>query len=81
MKKILSIAVVSVLLLSGVAVALQSEEQANDSGMHGMKDRTKNEKQGMDRDSMMRMMKMMDQCSAMMESAPADSGAGKESNK
>jgi hypothetical protein len=64
----------SFLVLSGLAMA-QSGEKKPDSSMmeHMMK--------GKDKESNERMMKMMDQCSAMMESAETDAGAAKESQK
>jgi hypothetical protein len=86
MKKLISIGLLSLLLLSGVALANQSSEQEKNSSsmqnnmgemMKGEKDGEKG-KEGMG--GMMRMMKMMDQCSAMMESAK-DSGGAKESQK
>jgi hypothetical protein len=78
MKTITSIALVSFLVLSGMALAAQSDEQKEHSSM--MEEMMKGGKEGEHKDGMMRMMKMMDQCSAMMESAK-DSGGAKESQK
>ena len=72
MKKIVLTGVVSLLLLSGVALAVQSEEQKSRSNMHGMMEQMKggNGMEGMGgMEGMMRMMKMMDQCADMMESS------------
>jgi hypothetical protein len=66
MKTITSIALVSLLVVSGMALAAQSDEQKEHSSM--MEEMMKGGKEGEHKDSMMRMMKMMDQCSAMMES-------------
>ncbi|HWO41522.1 MAG TPA: hypothetical protein VNO43_06930 [Candidatus Eisenbacteria bacterium] len=77
MKRIASIGVVSLLLLSGVALGVQPEEQKGDSPVRGMMDRMNKGEQGMDGDRMMRMMKMMDQCSAMMDSAQKDAESEK----
>lgn len=59
--------VVSFLILSGWALAAQKPEQKQDPSMmeHMMKQGEGEKSEG----GMMRMMKMMDQCSAMMESA------------
>jgi Spy/CpxP family protein refolding chaperone len=79
--KTISLAVLlSFVVLSGVALASQSGEQKKrpsrmEEMMKGGKD---GEHMG---SSMMRIMKMMDQCSAMMESAHADSDKAKESQK
>jgi hypothetical protein len=78
MRTITSIAVVSFLVLSGLALASQSNEQKEHSSM--MEEMMKGGKEGEHKDGIMRMMKMMDQCSAMMESAK-DSGRAKESQK
>ena len=78
MKTVTSIALVSFLVLSGMALAAQSDEQKEHSSM--MEEMMKGGKEGEHKDGMMRMMKMMDQCSAMMESAK-DSGGAKESQK
>jgi prophage maintenance system killer protein len=77
--KTISLAVlVSFLVLSGLALAAQSGEQRDHSSM--MQEMMKGEKQGEHMDGMMRMMKMMDQCAAMMESTHG-SEAAKENHK
>ena len=78
MKTITSIALVSLLVVSGMALAVQSDEQKEHSSM--MEEMMKGGKEGEHKDGMMRMMKMMDQCSAMMESGKESAGA-KESQK
>jgi hypothetical protein len=78
MKTITSIALVSFLVLSGMALAAQSDERKEHSSM--MEEMMRGGKESEHKDSMMRMMKMMDQCSAMMESGK-DSGGAKESQK
>ena len=78
MKTITSIALVSLLVVSRMALAAQSDEQKEHSSM--MKEMMKGGKEGEHKDGMMRMMKMMDQCSAMMESGKESAGA-KESQK
>jgi len=78
MKTITSIALVSVLLLSGLALASQSGEQKDHSSM--MEEMMKGGKDGEHKDEMMRMIKMMDQCAAMMQSAKEPAGV-KESQK
>jgi len=78
MKTITSIALVSLLVVSGMTLASQSSEQKEHSSM--MEEMMKGGKEGEHKDSMMRMMKMMDQCSAMMESGKESAGA-KESQK
>jgi hypothetical protein len=78
MKTMASIALVSLLVLSGMALASQSGEQKEHSSV--MEEMMKGGKEGEHKDGMMRMMKMMDQCSAMMESA-RESGGTKESQK
>ena len=78
MKTITSIALVSLLFVSGMALAAQSDEQKEHSSM--MEEMMKGGKEGEHKDGMMRMMKMMDQCSAMMESGKESAGA-KESQK
>lgn len=71
---------VSFLVISGIGFAQQTEKQEQRSPMQGrMEDMMKDRKEG-STDGMMRMMKMMDQCSQMMESAK-DSGGAKESQK
>ena len=78
MKTITSIALVSLLVVFGMALAAQSDEQKEHSSM--MEEMMKGGKEGEHKDGMMRMMKMMDQCSAMMESGKESAGA-KESQK
>ena len=78
MKTITSIALVSLLVVSGMALAAQSDEQKEHSSM--MEEMMKGGKEGEHKDGMMRMMKMMDQCSPMMESGKESAGA-KESQK
>ena len=70
--------VMSFLILSGWALAAQNTEQKQDRSMmeHMMKEGKDGEHMG----GMMRMMKMMDQCSRMMESAHG-SEESKESPK
>jgi hypothetical protein len=80
MKTVTSIALVSFLVLSGMALAAQSGEQKERPSSPMMQEIMKGGKEGEHMDGMMRMMKMMDQCSAMMESGK-DSGGAKESQK
>jgi hypothetical protein len=68
MKTIASGVLISVLVLSGLALASQSEEQKEHPSTPMMQEMMKG-KEGEHMNGMMRMMKMMDQCSAMMESA------------
>ena len=72
MKMITLTVLVSFLVLSGLALASQSSEQKEHSSM--MEEMMKGGKEGEHKDGMMRMMKMMDQCSAMMESAKGSGG-------
>jgi hypothetical protein len=66
MKTIASIALVSLLIISGMALASQSGEQKDASStMEGM---MKGGEEGEHMQGMMRMMKMMDQCASMMDS-------------
>ena len=74
MKTITSIALVSFLVLSGMALAAQSGEQEQRSSSPMMQEMMKGGKEGEHMDGMMRMMKMMDQCSAMMDSSEAKAG-------
>lgn len=68
MKKFALALLVSSLVVSGIALAQQSGKQEESSHMQGMMgDMMKGGKEGERMDGMMRMMKMMDQCSAMME--------------
>jgi len=75
MKTITSIALVAFLVLSGLALASQSGEQKDHPSM--MEEMMKGKKEG---EGMMRMMKMMEQCGTMMESAK-ESGGAKESQR
>jgi hypothetical protein len=60
---------VSFLVISGIGFAQQAQKQEQRSPMQGrMEEMMKGKKEG-DMDGMMRMMKMMDQCSQMMESS------------
>jgi len=74
MKKAMFVGLVSALILSGVALAKQVEEEKKGSSMQGMMQEMMKGESGGERDmeGMMGMMgqmtKMMDQCSAMMES-------------
>lgn len=78
--KTISLAVlVSFLVLSGLALASQSGEQKERPS--SMQEMMKGDKDGEHMGGIMRMMKMMDQCSAMMESAQTDAGREKESQK
>lgn len=79
MKNMMFVGLVSLLIFSTVALASQSEGQKKDSPMGGMMEQMMKGGEGMG--GMMRMMKMMDQCSAMMESAHAESGKAKEGQK
>ncbi len=73
MKKSLFVVLVSFLMWSGVALGQQSgKQESNQQGspMQGMmEEMMKGGKEGEHQDGMMRMMKMMDQCSAMMETS------------
>ena len=71
--------VLSFLVLSGWALAAQTAEQKEDLSImeHMMKEGEGEKSRG----GMMRMMKMMDQCSRMMESAKADSGEPQQGPK
>ncbi len=85
MKKFVLVLLVS-LMVSGVALAQQSGKQESSqqqgSRMQGMmEDMMKGGKEGENKDGMMRMMKMMDQCSQMMESSHPDSGPAKKDQK
>jgi len=86
----LGVPVVAVFLaLSGVTLAQQLEDQKESSSMKESMSQMMKEKQsdqggmhGMgDMSGMMGMMKMMQQCAAMMQSAHADGGNEKESQK
>jgi hypothetical protein len=71
--------VMSFLILSGWALAAQKAEQKQDPSM--MEHMMKEGEGGKGRGSMMRMMKMMDQCATMMESAQAESDQSMEKPK
>lgn len=72
---------VSFLVISGIGFAQQTQKQEQRSLMQGgMEEMMKGKKEG-DMDGMMRMMKMMDQCSQMMESSHPDSGPAKKDQK
>jgi hypothetical protein len=76
---------VSFLALSGWALAAQTAEQKERPTMPSnpmMQEMLKDGgKEGEHMGGMMRMMKMMDQCSAMMESAKADSAEPQQDQK
>lgn len=80
----IALALVSLLLVSGWGLAAQSSKGSEDRSPKGetrmMEEMMKNNKEGNQMGAMMRMMKMMDQCAAMMESAH-DKGAVKEEEK
>jgi hypothetical protein len=78
MKTTALVVVVSFLILSGWALAAQKAEQKLDPSTmeHMMK-----EGDGSSRGGMMRMMKMMDQCATMMESAQAEPDQSMEKPK
>jgi len=67
MKKAMFVGLVSALLLSGVALATQVEEEKKGSSMRGMMQEMMKGENGME-GMTEQMSKMMDQCSAMMES-------------
>jgi hypothetical protein len=73
---------VSFLVLSGLALASQSGESGNKTERpSSMEETMKSGKEGEHIDGMMRMMKMMDQCNAMMESAHDHGEKTKETPK
>jgi hypothetical protein len=75
MKNFVLALLVSSLFVSGVAVAQQSGKKEEGPPMKGMmEDMMKSGKDGGHMEGMMRMMKMMDQCSAMMDSSEANAG-------
>ena len=80
MKRISLAVVVSVLIVSGIAFAAQSNDQRQDPSVmdQSMMGEAQDGKGG--EDHMMRMMKMMEHCNAMMESAKSSDGS-KESPK
>jgi hypothetical protein len=79
MKTITLAVLVSFVVLSGLARASQSGEQKEHSSM--MEEMMKGGKEGEHMGGMMRMMKMMDQCAAMMESGHEQGEKSKESEK
>ena len=80
MKTIILGVVVSLLVLSGLALGQSQEAGKKTERPSSMEEMMKGDKDGEHMgSSMMRIMKMMDQCSAMMESAQTDAGAAKES--
>ena len=89
MKMLAFFALAGFLALSGVTLAQQAREQKNGSSMmESMPDTMKGKPSGEggmhgmgDRNGMMRMMKMMDQCAAMMESAHGSEGAPENQKK
>jgi hypothetical protein len=70
---------VSFLSVSGWTLAAQTAEQKQDPPM--MEHMMKEGQDGKSHGGMMRIMKMMDQCSRMMESAKADSGEPQQGPK
>ena len=80
MKRIGLSVLLSILVLSGLSLAAQWGEQNESPSMPMMQEIRKGGKEGEDM-GMMRMIKMMDQCSAMMESAKADSGEPQQGRK
>jgi cytochrome c556 len=79
MKKITLAVLVSFLTVSGLALASQGEEQKERPSM--MQEMMKSGKDREHMGGMMQMMKMMEQCSAMMESAHDHGEKTKESQK
>jgi len=74
MKKAIFVALVSALILSGVALATQVEDQKKGSSMRGMIQemmKGENSMEGM-MEMMGQMTKMMDQCTAMMGSGESE---------
>jgi hypothetical protein len=83
MKNISSAVAVSLVVLFGLAFAAQESQQKDRSSMKQgsmMEEMMKSGKDEGRLGGMVRMMKMMDQCAAMMESADS-SGAMKEDRK
>ncbi len=88
MKKFVMLGLVSLLIVSGIALADQSEEQKGSSMQGMMQQMMGGEKAGKGTSEMggmmgmMKMMgqmtKMMDQCSAMMSSDPTPEDQGKQ---
>ncbi|MBI2209141.1 MAG: hypothetical protein HYU47_00865 [Deltaproteobacteria bacterium] len=86
MKKMALAGLVSLLILSGAALAQQSGEQKKSSSMEGMMEQMMKGEKGGEGGmggmmGMMGMMKMMEQCGAMMESMRAPSGQTKKEEK
>jgi len=80
MKNFVLTLMVSSLVISGVALAQQSGKQEEGSRTQDMmEEMMKGGKEEGRMDGMMRMMKMMEQCSAMMESSHAPAKEKKES--
>jgi hypothetical protein len=79
MKPIASSVLISVVVLLGLALASESGERKERPSMPMTQEMMKDGKDGEHKGGMMRMMKMMDQCAAMMESA--DDSKAKESQK
>lgn len=83
MKKAMFVGLVSALFLSGVALATQVEDEKKGSSMQGMMQEMMKGESGGERDMegmlgmMGQMTKMMDQCSAMMESGETKEGEKK----
>lgn len=79
MKKIILVGLFSVSLMAGLALAQQSGEKKGGSPMQGMMEEMmgsgKTGEGGME--GMMQMMKMMEQCGAMMENCCTTSEASK----
>jgi hypothetical protein len=72
---------VSFVVLSGLALAAQSGKQKERPSSPMMQEMMKGGKEGEHMDGMMRMMKMMDQCAAMMDSAHGSEGAKEDQKK
>ena len=89
MKQVILAGLVSLVILSGFAVAQQSGDEKKDSSMKDMMRQMMKQKQsgegamgGMgDMGEMMGMMKMMEQCSDMMKSSHHQGEKAKESQK
>ena len=79
MKTITLAVLASVLVLAGLALASQSGEQKDRPST--MEEMMKDGKEGDRMAGMMRMMKMMDRCAAMMESSHKESEQGREGQK
>ena len=81
MKTIILGVVVSLLVLSGLALGQSLEAGKKTERASSMEEMMKGDRPKEHMGSMMRMMKMMDQCSAMMESAHMHDGGAKDSQK